>query len=188
MQSKATSVQAYLKELPEDRRAAVEAVRKVVNDAIDADIEEGMQYGMICWYVPHRVFPAGYHVDPRIPLPYAALASQKHYLSLYLSTTYGEGGDGERWFRSEWAKTGRKLDMGKSCIRFKRFEDLASEVVAAALRRVDSKTHIRNYTATLAGLASRKAAGKATRKAAAKSAKAPARKAGKAVKPVAKKR
>lgn len=96
MQSKATSVEAYLKELPDDRRAIVAAVRDLVNAAVDADIEEGMQYGMICWYVPHRVFPAGYHVDPRIPLPYAALASQKNYLSLYLNTTYGAGGEEER--------------------------------------------------------------------------------------------
>lgn len=176
MQSTATSVEAYLKELPDDRRAIVAAVRDLVNATVDADIEEGMQYGMICWYVPHRVFPAGYHVDPRIPLPYAALASQKHYLSLYLNATYGAGGEEERWFRREWEKAGKKLDMGKSCVRFKRYEDLVPAVIVESLRRVDSKTHIRNYTATMS-LGNRKPAKPAAKKAAAtKAAKRPAAK------------
>jgi len=77
MQSKAATVGAYLRSLPPDRRVAVEAVRKVVLANMDPALEEGMQYGMIGWYVPHRVFPAGYHCNPEQPLPYACLASQK---------------------------------------------------------------------------------------------------------------
>ncbi len=77
MQSKATTVKQYLAELPADRRAAIEAVRATILKNLDKDFAEGMQYGMIGYYVPHSVFPAGYHCDPRQPLPYAGLASQK---------------------------------------------------------------------------------------------------------------
>ena len=77
MKSAATTVEAYLATLPEDRRRAIEAVRKVILDNLDEGYEEGIQYGMIGYYVPHRVYPAGYHCDPKQPLPFAALASQK---------------------------------------------------------------------------------------------------------------
>ncbi len=155
MQSRATTVAAYLDELPAERRAIVESVRDLVNRATAGDdIEEGMQYGMICWYIPHRVYPPGYHVNPKIPLGYAALASQKNHLSLYLNPLYGEGGETERWFRQEWQKRGKKLDMGKSCIRFKRVEDLALDVVEKALRKVDARETIRAYEAARAAGAS----------------------------------
>ena len=139
MQSKATTVSEYLKSLPGDRRKAIENVRDVVSRNIDDDIEEGMHYGMIVWCVPHRVFPDGYHVNPEQPLPYAALASQKNYMSLYLMTEYMEGGDAETWFRNEWKKSGKKLDMGKSCIRFRKLEDVKlpalKKVLQLAARR-----------------------------------------------------
>jgi hypothetical protein len=149
MQSKAATVEQYLNELPEERRVIIEAVRKVILDSVDGDIEEGMQYGMIGFYVPHRVYPAGYHCDPRQPLPYVCLASQKNYMSVYLMTCYTGGGAEEAWFRGEWAKSGKKLDMGKSCLRFKRLEDLALDVIAAAIRRVPAREHIARYEAAL---------------------------------------
>ena len=90
MQSKATTVEQYLAELPEDRRKAIEAVRQVILKNLDKDYEEGIQYGMIGYYVPHRVYPAGYHCDPKQPLPFAGLASQKNYMSLYLMCVYGD--------------------------------------------------------------------------------------------------
>lgn len=150
MQSKADTVEEYLESLPEDRRMAMTAVRDLVRSSIDDDIEEGMQYGMIGWYVPHRVFPAGYHTNPKLPLPYAALASQKNYMTLYMMNVYADGTEGESWFRKEWAKTGKKLDMGKSCIHFRKTDDLALDVIAEAIRRVPSGRHIEQYTATLA--------------------------------------
>lgn len=152
MQSKATTVAAYLDELPAERRTIVESVRDFVNRTIahDDGVEEGMQYGMICWYIPHRVYPPGYHVNPKIPLGYLALASQKNYLSLYVNTVYGEGGETERWFRSEWERRGKKLDMGKSCIRFKRVDDLALDVIGEAIRQVDSRETIRRYEQAMA--------------------------------------
>ena len=134
MQSKATTVEQYLAELPEDRRKALEAVRRVVLKNLDKDYEEGIQYGMIGYYVPHRVFPKGYHCDPKQPLPFAGLASQKNHMSLYLMCIYGES-DLSRWFRQAWAKTGKKLDMGKACVRFKKLDDLALDVIAEAIRR-----------------------------------------------------
>src|SRR5712692_7177253 len=124
MQSKAATVEQYLSELPPERRAAIEAVRKVILTNLDDHYEEGMQYGMIGYYVPHRVFPAGYHCDPKQPLTFAGLASQKNHMSLYLMCVYGHEPSAV-WFRAAWAKTGKKLDMGKSCVRFKKVEDLA---------------------------------------------------------------
>ena len=145
MQSKAKTVQAYLAELPADRRAAIEAVRKVVLANMDPALEEGMQYGMIGWYVPHKIFPQGYHADPKVALPYACLASQKNQMSLYVTFGYADGTAHHSWFRSEWAKTGKKLDMGKSCIRFTRAEDLALDVIARAFQRVSVKDHLASY-------------------------------------------
>jgi Domain of unknown function (DU1801) len=161
MQSKATTVAEYLASLPEERRKVVEAVRKVIRANLDKQYEEGMQYGMIGYYVPHKVFPAGYHCDPKQPLPFAALASQKNHLSLYLMGIYcghPDGANGEEtaettWFRTAWAKTGKKLDMGKSCVRFKKVEDLALDVIGEAIKRVPARTYIERYQAVLAGTA-----------------------------------
>jgi hypothetical protein len=141
MQSKAATVAEYLETLPEDRRAAVEAVRKVILANLDKDYEEGMSYGMIGYCVPHRVYPPGYHCDPKQALPFAALASQKNYLSLYLMCVYGDNPHAE-WFQKAWAKTGKKLDMGKSCIRFKKVEDLALDVIAESFQRMPARKYI----------------------------------------------
>lgn len=146
MQSKASSVTQYLQELPADRRASAEAVINVVRANADPLLEEGMQYGMIGWYVPHSVFPPGYHVDPKQPLPYACLASQKNHLSLYLMSVYADDTPDEQWFRTRWAKSGKKLDMGKSCIRFKRADDLALDVIAEAFQRVGVARHVAAYS------------------------------------------
>ena len=148
MQSKARTVEEYLASLPEDRRKAITAVREVILRNLDKDYEEGMTYGMIGYYVPHRIYPAGYHVDPKQPLTFACLGSQKNYMSLYLMSVYG-GGDHTDWFRKEWGKTGKKLDMGKSCIRFKRAEDLALDVVGEAIRRVPARAYIQHVEAAL---------------------------------------
>ena len=144
MQSKATTVDQYLAELPEDRRAAIQAVRKVILKNLDKDFEEGMQYGMIGYFVPHGIYPAGYHCDPKQPLPFACLASQKNHMALYMMCLYGSGSEADR-FQKEWAKTGKKLDMGKSCIRFKKLEDLALDVIGDAIRGVPATKYIEFY-------------------------------------------
>lgn len=149
MQSKATTVEAYLRELPADRREIVSAIRSVILQNLDKDYEEGMQYGMIGYFVPHRVFPAGYHCDPKQPLPFACLASQKNHVAVYLMSIYMEPST-QRWFEEAWKKTGRKLDMGKSCVRFRKLEDCALDVIGEAIRRVPTQAYIDLYTGTLA--------------------------------------
>ena len=149
MQSKAKTVAAYLAELPEDRRAALGTGRRVFLDNLDDAFEEGMSYGMIGYYVPHRVFPAGYHCDPSKPLPFAGLASQKGNMALYLMCFYLDTGERDR-FTAAWMKAGKKLDAGKSCIRFKKVEDLSLDVLAATLRRITARKFIATYEASLA--------------------------------------
>lgn len=183
MQSKATTVKQYLAELPPDRRAVIQAIRKVFLDNLGEGIEEGMQYGAIGYYVPHRVFPAGYHCDPRQPLPFAGLGSQKNHMSLGLMSLYGDAKQ-EAWFRSAWAKTGKKLDMGKCCVRFKKVDDVALDVLAEAIRRSPAKAYIAHYEAAIKGArrkSTKPAAAKPASKAAAKTApKAAAKAASKA--------
>ncbi|MBP6628188.1 MAG: DUF1801 domain-containing protein [Kofleriaceae bacterium] len=183
MQSKATTVEAYLEDLPADRRAEVAAVRAVIRANLDPAYQETMQYGMIGYSVPHALFPAGYHTDPRQPLPFAALAAQKNNLALYLMGLYVAGSpdgdtDDSRWFRAAWAATGKRLDMGKSCVRFRRVADVPLEVIGQAIARLPAAEYIRRYQAARAqagGLrGARAAAAGATAKltAAAKAAKA----------------
>src|SRR5258705_4895958 len=152
MQSKAATVEQYLAQIPADRRPTIEAVRKVILANLDRkNIEEGMQYGMIGYYVPHRVLPAGYHCDPEQGLPFAAIASQKNHISIYMMGLYCGAGDCEeetelmRWFRDAWKKRGKKLDIGKSCIRFKKLDEIPLDVIGEAIRRVPAKTYIANY-------------------------------------------
>jgi hypothetical protein len=147
MQSKATTVQQYLKELPADRRSAIEGVRKLILKNLDPVFEEGMQYGMIGYYVPHSVYPPGYHCDPKQPLPFICLASQKNYMSVYLGCVYGP--EQEKPFRDAWEKTGKKLDMGKSCVRFRKLDDLALEVIGESIRSVSAQGFIEYYESVL---------------------------------------
>jgi len=165
MPTAAKSVTGYLASLPADRRAAISAVRDVICKNLDKDYEEGIQYGMIGYYVPHRLFPAGYHTDPKQPLPFAALASQKNHMALYLMGVYcgcGEGADGEtadsKWFRQAWGKTGKKLDMGKACVRFTKLENVALDVVGEAVRRIPAKVYVARYLEARAAAGGRKGA------------------------------
>lgn len=155
MKSKAATVKEYLAQLPEDRRGAIEAVRKVIRKNLDKQYDEGMQYGMIGYYVPHRVYPAGYHCDPKEPLPFIGLGSQKNYMSLYLMCLYMDAGDTE-WFEKAWAKSGKKLNMGKCCVRFKNIEELALDVIGQLVKRIPARKHIERYEAATKG---RQAAG-----------------------------
>lgn len=172
MQSKATSVKQYLAELPPDRRAAIETVRRTILECIDDDVEEGMQYGMIGYYIPHHVYPPGYHCDPKQPLPYVCLASQKNHMAVYMSSFYSSAAE-EKWFRDAWAKSGRKLDMGKCCIRFKKIDDLALDVVGEAIRRVPARKFIKFYE-TVLKQARQQPVSRASKKPAASKTKKPA--------------
>jgi len=202
MQSKAATVAEYIASLPPDRREAVEAVRAVILKNLDKGYGEGMSYGMMGYFVPHSIYPAGYHCDPKQPLPFAGIASQKQGISVYLMGLYigGDEGSGEetaesRWFRDAWAKTGKKLDMGKSCVRFKKLEDVALDVLGEAIRRVPAKLYIERYLQNLETRGTRGTRGKtenrpaAPKKAAAKKTApiASPKPAGKAAKKAAKK-
>lgn len=162
MQSKATTVADYLKSLPEDRRVALEAVRKVMRANLDKGYEECMQYGMIGYVVPHKIFPAGYHCDPKQPVPFAGLASQKNHMSIYLTCMYvdGDGGDRAKKFEAAWKATGKKLDMGKACIRFKKIDDLALDLIGAEIKNMPVKKYLAEYEAVVTKLAKARAAKK----------------------------
>lgn len=149
MKSKATTVTAYLASLPADRRAGIEAVRTVIRRNLDKHYEESMLYGMIGYAVPHRVWPTGYHCDPTKPLMMAALASQKDNLTVYLMSVYSDKAE-RAWFEKAWKATGKKLNMGGSCVRFKKLEDAALDVIGEAIRRVPAKAYIETYVKTLA--------------------------------------
>ena len=122
----------------------MEAVRKVFLENLDPEFEEGMQYGMIGYYVPHRIYSAGYHCDPKQPLPFAGIASQKNFMSVYLMCLYMRGKE-EATFREAWAATGKKLDMGKCCIRFKKLDELALDVSGQTLRATTARGFIQYY-------------------------------------------
>ncbi|MCA9272079.1 MAG: DUF1801 domain-containing protein [Phycisphaerales bacterium] len=164
MQSKAATVDAYLKSLPEDRRAAIGAIRGVIRKNLPRGYAETMQYGMIGYNVPHSIYPDGYHCDPRQPLPFASLASQKNHMALYLMCIYGMESH-RAWFVKAWEATGKKLDMGKGCVRFKRLEDVPLEVVGEAIARVPVKEFVEYYDKSKPASAKKKSAKPAAKKA-----------------------
>lgn len=158
MLSKATTVAEYLDSLPADRREAITKVREVMQRNMDPGYRETMSYGMIGWCVPHELYPPGYHCDPKQGLPFAGLASQKNHMSVYLMGIYSDGKDPmSNWFREAWRDTGKKLDMGKCCIRFKKLDDLALDLIGEAIRRLPVKKFIAYYEAAMAQNAQRKA-------------------------------
>lgn len=156
----ASTVAEYLALLPADRRAALDAVRKTINDNLPEGYEEGMQFGMISWYVPLSLYPEGYGENPKVPLPLVALASQKSGMVLHFLCFYGDPSL-SIWFTSEYKKSGKKLDMGKGCVRFKKLDDLALDVVGRTVARVPVKQHIAHYRAARMKLRKEKGAKKA---------------------------
>ena len=148
MQSKAKNVEDYLAELPEDRRVAISSVRDAILKNLPEGFEEGMQYGMIGYYVPHSLYPDGYHCNPKQPLPFTHLASQKNYMSLYLMCICGDETLRD-WFVAEWEKTGLQLNMGKSCVRFKTLEDIPLKLIGQAIRKVSVKQFVNSYEKSL---------------------------------------
>lgn len=149
MTTPVASVEAYLRNLPTDRRVAIESVRRVILNNLNPGFEEGIQYGMVAYYVPHSVYAKGYHANPKLPLPYISLASQKAHMALYLMCIQ-EGSELEKWFREAWAKSGNKLDMGKCCVRFKKLEDVALDVIGETVKRVTVEDFVADYEASLA--------------------------------------
>jgi uncharacterized protein DUF1801 len=139
-----SAVAEYLAGLPADRRTALSAVRKTINENLPDGYEEGMQFGMIGWYVPLSKYPAGYGENKKVPLPLVALASQKSGMVLHFLCFYGHP-TLSSWFTTEYKKSGKKLDMGKGCVRFNKLDDLALDVVGRTIARVPVEEHIAKY-------------------------------------------
>jgi hypothetical protein len=147
MKSTAKTVDEYLKGLPADRRGAISAVRKVILANLPAGYQECMSYGMIGYVVPHSIYPKGYHCNPKLPLPFANLGSQKNHMALHLMSVYADSKI-EQWFRKSWEAAGKKLDMGKACVRFKCLEDVPLEVIGQVIAR----TPVADYIARIESL------------------------------------
>jgi hypothetical protein len=141
VQSDATTVEDYLAELPEDRRGAIAAVRAVILEHLPNGFTEGMQSGMIGYYIPLERYPHTYNGQP---LAIAALANQKRHMSLYLMGIYANDDDAW-WFREQWTLSGKRLDMGKSCVRFRKLDDVPLDVVGAAIARTSVDDFIADY-------------------------------------------
>jgi len=139
--SRAATVADYLAELPDDRRAELERVRDVVNAALPDGYREGMGYGMIGWVIPLERYPETYNKQP---LAYAGLAAQKNYNSLYLNCVYASKERAER-LKSAFAAAGKRLDMGKSCIRFRRADELALDAIRDEIASVPPDEFIKLY-------------------------------------------
>lgn len=142
--SKAATVDEYLAELPEERRRVMAAVRKLVRKHLPRGYEEAMQYGMIGWGIPLERYPDTYNKQP---LGYVALAAQKHYYSLYLMCAYTDS-KAEKALKEGFAKAGKKLDMGKCCVRFKSLDDLPLDVIGAAVASHTPEDMIAIYEAS----------------------------------------
>lgn len=127
--SKAKTVTEYLKELPEERRKAISTVRKVILENLPKGFEEGMTFGMITYYIPLKDFPETYNGQP---LGIAALASQKNYMAVYLNNIYSEPAT-TKWFMKRYKDTGKRMDIGKSCVRFRKLEDLPLDLIGEAV-------------------------------------------------------
>lgn len=138
VQSSAETVEAYLASLPEERRAAVETVRQAILERLPEGYEEAMQYGMISYRIPLSRYPQTYNGQP---LAVASLGAQKSHMAVYLHNVYAEPGL-TAWFEAEYRKSGKRMDMGKSCVRFRRIEDLPVELIGEAVARTPPEAFI----------------------------------------------
>ena len=155
MPSEVQDVEEYLASLPEDRREAITAIREVILKNLPKGYEEGIQWGMPSYFVPLSEYPSGYNCQPGQPLPFVGFASQKNHMAFYGFCIYIDEVLKDR-FVEDWKKTGKKLDMGKSCVRFKKLEDVPLKVIGDAVKRVPMKKYIKQYEEQLQNSGSRK--------------------------------
>jgi uncharacterized protein YdhG (YjbR/CyaY superfamily) len=149
MQSKAHSPDQYMAELPDDRKIPMAKLRKTILDNLPESLEEVMSYGMLGYVIPHSIYPNGYHCDPKLPLGFLAIASQKNFIAFYSMIIYGDKTIND-WFVSEYPKQCKtKLDMGKCCIRFKKMDDIPYDLIAALVQKVSVQEWITMYESTL---------------------------------------
>jgi len=150
MQSKATTPEEYIEALPEDRKKIISQIRKTILKNLPKGFKEEMSYGMLGYVVPHSLYPDGYHCDPKLPLPFISLASQKNFISFYHMGLYG--GEYLEWFQKKWKNhSDKKLDMGKSCIRFKKQEDIPLQLLGELCTKIAPQEWIALYERNVKG-------------------------------------
>ena len=150
MQSKATTPEEYINELPEDRKKIISEIKKAIKTNLPKGFKEVMAYGMIGYVVPHSIYPNGYHCNPKLPLPYINIASQKNHISIHHMGLYSSSKLLD-WFTKEWENhSTKKLDMGKGCIRFKKPEDVPIKLIVELVKKVTVEKWIEQYESALA--------------------------------------
>lgn len=149
MNYSASSPEDYIRQLPPERQVAISKLRTILKSNLDPAFEECLNYGMIGYVVPHSIFPAGYHCDPKTPLPFINIASQKNFVALYHMGIYGDE-NLLNWFVTEYPKHCKsKLDMGKSCIRFKKMEDIPYDLIAELASKLTAAQWVEIYQNSL---------------------------------------
>ena len=145
MQYKSDSIEDYISQLPPERIEPINKLRQQILDNLPKGVEERISYGMIGYVIPHSIYPEGYHCTPELPLPFMNLASQKNFIAVYSMVIYAKK-DLLNWFVSEYAKRCKyKLDMGKSCIRFKRLNDIPYDLIGELTAKVSVQEWIDLY-------------------------------------------
>ena len=137
-------VQAYLDTLQGEQRQIVDAVREVIRANLAPEFEEGIQYGMLGYFLPHSVYPDGYHANPKEPLPFTGVGAQKHHVGLYLFCVYTDA-DVLEWFTRSWRESGMRLDMGKACVRVRKLDEVQLDVIGALFARVSADAFVASY-------------------------------------------
>ncbi|MBT4413363.1 MAG: DUF1801 domain-containing protein [Polaribacter sp.] len=149
MTYEANTPEEYIEQLPEDRKQAVQKIRAVIKKNLPKGFEEGINYKMLGFYVPHSKFPEGYHCDPKLPLPFINLASQKNSVNLYHMGIYAKK-ELLDWFVKEYTKYCKyKLDMGKSCIRFKKMDDIPFDLIGELVSKITVNEWINTYESAI---------------------------------------
>ena len=139
------TVQDYLNNIPEERSEAFHQLRQTILDHLPEGFQETMNYGMIGYVVPHSIYPAGYHCDPKLPLPFANIANQKNFIGFYHMGVYANP-DLYNWFTSEYANQCKyKLDMGKSCVRLKKMNDIPYDLIGTLMSKISVQDWISTY-------------------------------------------
>lgn len=139
------SIETYISNIPQERQSAFTKLRQVILDNLPQGFEEQISYGMPGYVVPHSLYPPGYHCDPSLPLPFTSIANQKHFIALYSSSIYADK-DILSWFETEYPKHySTKLDMGKSCIRFKNVNKIPYELIAQLMKKMSVEQWINLY-------------------------------------------
>ena len=156
MQFKSKTILEYISQLTKDRKEPISKLSNIINQNIDRGFSEEINYGMIGWVVPHSLYPEGYHCDPKLPLPFMSIASQKHFIAVYHMGVYANPKLLE-WFISEYPKhCSTKLDMGKSCIRFKKIENIPYNLIGELVAKMSAKDWIMLYESNVKDARKRK--------------------------------